>query len=80
MQNFISNNRVKEIRQRKGFSQLKLSQKTGIAPSDISNLERGKQYVFPGWKKRISDALGVGVLELFPNDSVLEEREKCINS
>lgn len=62
----IANNRLKEIRMSKEISQLKLSQISGIAPCTISNIEKGRQYVFPGWKKRIASALNVSETELFP--------------
>ena len=67
-------NRLKEIRLRKEISQLKLSQISGIAPCVISNIERGRQYVFPGWKRRIASALNVSESELFPEE-MLDAKE-----
>jgi len=51
--------KLKEERKKRGWSQTKLSGLTGIASSDISSIESGWRRVFPGWKKRISEALGV---------------------
>lgn len=51
--------RLKMERQRRGISQVKLSGITGIASTDISAIENGWKKPFPGWKRRISKALGV---------------------
>ena len=65
----LPSNKLKEIRMKNDLSQLKLSQITGIAPCSISNIEKGRQYVFPGWKKRIATALCVPEDEIFPEES-----------
>jgi transcriptional regulator with XRE-family HTH domain len=59
-------NNLKETRTRQNLSQLEVSRRSKIAPANISALERGKQYPFPGWKKRLSETLGVSEAELFP--------------
>lgn len=61
---FVNNLKLK--RSEKGLSQLELARLTGIAPSHISNLERGIQWPYPGWKKRIAEALCTTEEELFP--------------
>ncbi|TGE31885.1 helix-turn-helix transcriptional regulator [Desulfosporosinus sp. Sb-LF] len=38
-------------------SQRELADRTGIAPSIISDLERGRRSMSPNWSKRISEAL-----------------------
>lgn len=60
-------NHLKEIRKEKGVSQVKLSRLTLIAPSDISRIENGWLRPYPGWRKRIAEALGVTEDQLFPN-------------
>ena len=60
-------NNLKEVRKEKGVSQVKLSRLTLIAPSDISRIENGWLRPYPGWRKRIAEALGVTEIELFPN-------------
>ena len=50
-------NRIKETRECKGISQLGLSYKTKIAPSNISAIETYKIHLYPGWLKRIAEAL-----------------------
>jgi len=64
----IPKNRVKEIREAKNMSGLALSRKTAIAPSTLHNIENAKIIVYPGWKKRIAQTLGVQVEELFPTE------------
>lgn len=62
-------NRIREIRQLKNMTQLELSYATRIAPTNISMIERGRQYCFPGWRKKISEALGFSESEVFEIDS-----------
>lgn len=63
-------NNLQKVRKQRGLSQLRLSFLTGIPPSDISRIENGWLKPYPGWRKRLSRALGVPELELFP----LEEK------
>ena len=59
-------NNLKKIRTKHGMSQLELSYDTRISPSDISNIETGKQYPHKGWRKKISKVLEVDEEEIFP--------------
>jgi len=59
-------NNLRKIRQGKNLSQLALGRKTGIAGNIISNLENGKIFPYPGWRKRIATALSVPEQDLFP--------------
>lgn len=59
-------NRLKEIRNERGLSQLRLSLLTGIAPSELSRIENNWIKPYPGWRKRLARALGVTEAELFP--------------
>jgi len=61
-------NRLKKIRKEKGLTQLDLSKKTDIYPNNISQIENGKRIPFPGWKKRLAEALNVEEKELFPEE------------
>jgi len=65
-------NRLREARKEKGLSQLKLAFMTGIAPGDISRIENDWLVPYPGWRNRLSKALGVPETELFPSNG--EER------
>jgi transcriptional regulator with XRE-family HTH domain len=61
-------NRLKEIRTKKGKSQLDLSKSTNIAPTDISRIENGWLKPYPSWKKRLADSLEVSENYLFPEE------------
>jgi transcriptional regulator with XRE-family HTH domain len=67
-------NQLREIRTKKGFSQLTLAKLTNIAPSDISRIENGWVRPYAGWRIRLARALGVPQSELFPNDETLKVR------
>ena len=60
--------RLKEVREDQGLSQLKLAFLTGISPGDISRIENGWIRPYPGWRKRLASALDVTEAELFPNE------------
>ena len=70
----IPKNKVKEFRLAKGFSGLELSRRAKIAPSTLHNIENFKTPVYPGWKKRLSEALQVDEQELFPE---VDENANC---
>jgi transcriptional regulator with XRE-family HTH domain len=57
--------RIAEELERRKISQAALSRQTGIHTSTLSHLIAGKLYPFPGWKRRLSQALGVPGDELF---------------
>ena len=52
-------NNLRAIRTQRGLTQLDLATLTQIAPSNISSMENGKQFAYPGWRKRLAKALGV---------------------
>ena len=53
-----------ELRER-GISHAELSRRTGIHTSTISRLIAGKLHPYPGWKRRIGDALVCSGDDLF---------------
>lgn len=57
--------RLQEEREARGWSQAELCRRTGIHPTTLSRLEGGKVYPYPGWKRRLSRALGIPGDELF---------------
>jgi transcriptional regulator with XRE-family HTH domain len=59
-------NLLKEIRNKRGLSQLSLAKLTNIAPGDISRIENGWIRPYAGWRKRLARALGVTEKEIFP--------------
>lgn len=50
-------NQVRAERVRRGWSLNRLAQLTGIAASDLSQLERGERRAFPAWRRRLSVVL-----------------------
>lgn len=66
----MKKNYLREIRTGKGVSGLELARRSKIAPSTISNIENYRIVPYDGWKQRISEALGVPVEEIFPNEGV----------
>jgi transcriptional regulator with XRE-family HTH domain len=62
---FINN--LRNVREKKGISQLELSRITRIAPANICNIENGRLYPYPGWRKRLLEALEVKEEDLFPD-------------
>lgn len=65
-------NNMAMYREKKGLSKQKLSQLTGISPSNLYHIETGKIFVYPGWRKRISEALDVPEADLFPEEQAEE--------
>ena len=61
-------NLLKEIRTKRGLSQLALAKLTNIAPTDISRIENGWLRPYLGWRKRLGKALGATEKELFPEE------------
>lgn len=57
--------KLRQVRQERGISLVDLTRLTGIGPSDISQMERGLRVAYPGWKARISRALGMPAKDLF---------------
>lgn len=59
-------NFVKEVRQRRGLSQVELSRLTRVAAPNLSAIERGRLLPWPKMKKRLAKALKCSEAELFP--------------
>ncbi len=57
--------RLEVERRKRGWSQARLARETGIHPTDISKLEAGQVHPWPGWRKRLAEALGVEEAVLF---------------
>lgn len=54
-------NRLRELRKEKGFTQVKMQHLTGIDQSDYSKIESGKRYFTFEQCKRIAQALGASM-------------------
>ena len=57
--------KLREERQRRGWSLVDVTMKTGIASADVSLMERGLKPAYPGWRRRLSQAFGLPEAELF---------------
>ena len=68
-------NNLKEIRTKKGISQLTLAKLTNIAPTDISRIENDWLRPYPDWRKRLARALGTTEHELFPDEEEVSNGE-----
>ena len=56
---------IRKKRIEKGWSLTRVSGLTGIAASDLSQMERELKPDFPGWKRRLARAFGVPAGKLF---------------
>lgn len=65
---------LKLIRLQRGLSLTQLCLLTGIHPSTLSRIERGQIYPYPGWRKRIAEALNVKEEDIFPEVQAAEVR------
>jgi transcriptional regulator with XRE-family HTH domain len=68
------NDRLREERLRRGWTQTRLSALTGIASPDLSAIERGRRPVFAGWRRRLAEVFGVPEVALFGESGTEAER------
>jgi transcriptional regulator with XRE-family HTH domain len=61
----ISLSPVRRERMRRGLTLRDVARATGIAPPDLSQLERGLRPEFPGWRRRLAAFYHVPVPALF---------------
>lgn len=59
-------NRVRKARNNKGMTQFELSKKSNITQADLSQIENGRIFPYPGWRERIAIALNEEEIYLFP--------------
>lgn len=52
-------------REKYGWSKSELSRRSGVGLSEISRIEAGKIYPYPGWRRKIAVALSIPEEELF---------------
>lgn len=62
----MNRNRVREIREKAGMSQVELARWARIASTNISSIERGRLAAWPKARKALAKALKVPETELFP--------------
>lgn len=66
---FMYQNNLKRTMREKNVSGFELFRRTNIAPSTISGIVNNRVIPFPGWRKRISEALDVPETEIFPENN-----------
>ena len=66
---------IKKYRARRGWSQLKLSEKLDISTNFLSEIENGKGWVSPLTLVKLGAALDVEVFELFKPDDKDDAKE-----
>jgi transcriptional regulator with XRE-family HTH domain len=65
--------KLREARQKKGWSLMDVARETGITPSNLSYIERGLQVAWPDWRKRLCELFNVKEAVLF---SEVEDDER----
>ena len=70
--------RILQSRTQKNLSQTQLSQRTGIAGSYLSRIENRKIEPGPRTLKRIADALGIPLSELFREGAAAPSLHQCV--
>jgi len=65
-------NKVREVREARGLTQIELSRKTRIHPCNLSAIERGKVVAWTKAKRALARVLKTTMAELFPSGG--EER------
>ena len=69
----VSNN-LREERVKKGLSVTKLACQVGLAPSTLSEFERGLRQPWPRARAKLSRVLGLSESELFPGLELRNEQ------
>jgi transcriptional regulator with XRE-family HTH domain len=60
--------RLRELRERAAFSQMELSERSGVSRATIADLELGKRGARPKTRRKLAKALGVEPWELVGDD------------
>lgn len=60
--------RLRELRERAAFSQMELSERSGVSRATIADLELGKRNARPKTRRKLAKALGVEPWELVESD------------
>jgi transcriptional regulator with XRE-family HTH domain len=60
----LKTKRLRELRERASFSQMELSELSGVSRATIADLELGKRGAQPKTRRKLAKALGVAPWEL----------------
>ncbi len=61
-------NRVREVREKLGLTQVELSRRARIASPNLSAIEHGQRQAWPKARRRLAKALKCRESELFPEE------------
>ena len=79
----MTENRVRELRKKRGLTQVELAEKLGVTQTAIYKLETGASDLDTKWMKKISDVLGVKPYELLPQEwqpqAITEEEQQILS-
>ena len=64
----MAKNRVKELREKAGLSQVDLARRVRMASTNLSAIERGRLLPWSKVKRRLCKELHVSEAELFPSE------------
>jgi transcriptional regulator with XRE-family HTH domain len=68
-------NRIRELREAKGMTQVELAKRANVTPSALNKVEMGKRGLDQQWMERIAGVLGCSPADLLP-DSQNPDRPK----
>ena len=68
-------NKIKRLRQKRGFPQEQLAEKIQIAPRTLSGIENGENFMTAETLEKVFSALGVTGTELFAFDHLKPQEE-----
>ena len=78
----MSNNHLKEFRERAGLSQVELARLARMASTNLNSIEHGRLAPWPKAKRRLARALKTTPEELFPDEqtvgSLLLQNSECL--
>lgn len=66
-------NRIKELRERTGFTQNKLAEWAGVSQTHLRRVELGQQDITVGQLQLVCDALGITLAEFFSTEGSQNE-------
>ncbi len=61
--------KLKQLREERGLSQVKLAARADLNPATVNQIERGMRDASPGTLRKLADALDVSLVELLETDS-----------
>lgn len=70
MNNYITGNTIKNLREKKGLTQLQLANIINVSDKTVSRWETGKGFPDISLVQTLAEALGISVIELFSGQTV----------